>query len=161
MKKPKTNLTAQQVRALLEYNSSTDELRWKPRTAGNINSEGYVCVGINGSTYKAHRLIWLMVTGTWPSAEVDHRDLNRSNNRWNNLRACTKSQNGANRAKYKSKNYSGFKGVSWSKKNKKWVAQIKHQGIVYTLGYFTDPENAAQIYKEAAEKFHGKFARTQ
>ncbi|MNY70861.1 AP2 domain protein [compost metagenome] len=57
-------------------------------------------------------------------------------------------------------NTSGHKGVTWNKHAKKWMALIKVGGRSKTLGYRDDIESAADLYKQAAEKYHGEFART-
>ena len=104
-------LTAARLREALSYDRDTGEFRWNKRSsalsrrregvlAGSIKAAGYREIEIDGVTYQAHRLAWLHVTGEWPDAEIDHRDLDRGNNSWENLRAATSSQNHANRKPY-------------------------------------------------------------
>jgi hypothetical protein len=80
-------LTAAKLRELLSYDRETGTLRWRKRSnalsrmrigalAGSIKGGGYREIEIDGITYQAHRLAWLHVTGEWPVAEIDHRDLN-------------------------------------------------------------------------------------
>ena len=90
--------------------------------------------------------------------EIDHIDSNRLNNQKDNLRLCNRSQNLGNRNKSKN-NKSGFKGVIWDKKTKKWLAQT---GVNYkhkALGYFTNIMDAAKTYDKFALEYYGKFAR--
>ena len=54
---------------------------------------------INGKMYRAHRVIWLWMTGKWPENDIDHEDRDATNNRWNNLGDKTKADNNRNRAK--------------------------------------------------------------
>ena len=87
----------------------------------------------------------------------DHADTNGLNNQRSNLRAATRSQQGANRNKGKN-NTSGYKGVSWHKRDKKWVSRIKISGKLIHLGNFDDIKDAAKAYNEAAIKYFGEFA---
>lgn len=88
----------------------------------------------------------------------DHINGNTLDNRRENLRIATYMENGRNRGK-QANNTSGFKGVSWHKRNRKWWAQIQVDGKHFSLGFFTTPEKAHAIYCEAATKQHREFAR--
>lgn len=98
------------------------------------------------------------MTGEWPDKRMDHRDLDRSNNRWSNLRLASNTENGANRAKGKN-NTSGHKGVSWCKNRQKWQAGIKINYRRKALGRFDTKEEAAAAYAVAAQELFGEFAR--
>lgn len=136
-----------------DYNPETGELRWKvgiPKVGGKLagwESAGYVRVCWGGMNVMAHRLIWRMVKGYWP-VEIDHRDRNRSNNRWENLREVTRSLNQINRA-LQSNNTSGHKGVVWHKARGKWWASIKRDGHLSSLGYYDNLEDAVAARKRA------------
>lgn len=139
--------------------------QWNVRYAGevagrtNINRRRPVCeIKIDGKLYLAHRLAWLYMTGDWPPNEIDHRDTDSLNNRWNNLRRATRSQNNSNVGPQKN-NSTGFKGVSFHKDRGKYVAQIMANRKIHYLGYFDDPEKAYEAYCNAAEKLHGEYAR--
>lgn len=94
-----------------------------------------------------------------PSIEVDHRDGNGLNNQRHNLRIANKTQNQHNRGRQRN-NSTGFKGVTFSKRDKCWMAYIKLSGRQRHLGNFDDPRMAALAYDEAARKHFGEFART-
>lgn len=107
--------------------------------AGTTNSYyGYVSICIDRKHYKAHRLAFLYMTGKMPTEEVDHRDGDRQNNVWTNLKGSNRSENASNCA-LRSDNESGVVGVGFHKKRKQWRARIKGQHI----GWFTTKEEAA------------------
>lgn len=157
-------LTQARVRELFDYREDGNlvrRVRRGPSLAGDVvgcpGSHTYLSVWVDGKNYLRHRLIFLWHNGFMPE-QVDHIDLNRSNNRIENLRAANRSGNGANRGRY-ANNKSGYKGVCWFKPARKWHAQIKLNGKVHHLGYFDDPAVAHEAYKEAANRMHGEFAR--
>ena len=90
--------------------------------------------------------------------EVDHIDGNTFNNKKDNLRFVTVHQNSQNR-KARSDGSSGFKGVSWKANQNKWVVRIQTDGKRIHIGYFTEKEEAARAYDEAAKLYFGEYAR--
>jgi len=88
---------------------------------------------------------------------VDHINNNRCDNRWSNLRGVDRAGNAMN-ALMRKDNKSGVKGVSWKKKNSKWVVQASINGRVRHIGLFDDLELAELVAIEAREKYHGEFA---
>jgi hypothetical protein len=137
--------------------------RWNSIYAGKIAAtpagKGYLRISISGRDYKSHRLAWLIMTGSWPAKQIDHANLDKSDNRFVNLREATQSQNEANKRAYMN-NTSGAKGVSWDKRRGKWVANIRRDGRQVHLGYFDTIEPAASAYERAAREINGEFART-
>lgn len=127
------------------------------KMAGSLTSHGYVSVGFYKHKEYAHRVIFLMHHGYMPEL-IDHIDGDTLNNRIENLRPATKSTNGMNRLKQKN-NTSGYKGVYFSKERKKWIAQIKINKKMKSLGGFENIEDAHQCYVEAAKNIHKEFAR--
>ena len=91
---------------------------------------------------------------------IDHRDADATNNRWNNLRRATRSQNSANRRRPRH-NTSGYKGVYLCRKSGKWCAHIGWNGRTIHLGRFTTPQEAHDAYLKAARKLFGEFARAE
>ena len=88
---------------------------------------------------------------------ADHVNRNGLDNRRINLRPATYAQNGANRALLRN-NTSGYKGVHWDRRGRKWRAQIKVNDRSRYLGLFTDPVDAARAYNRAAMEAFGEFA---
>lgn len=91
------------------------------------------------------------------SDRVDHVSGDGLDNRRANLRAVTHTQNMQNRKMHKN-NTSGFKGVT--RDGNKWRASIRANRVLYRLGYFGTPEEAAHAYDEASRRLHGEFGRT-
>jgi hypothetical protein len=109
-------------------------------------------------TFLAHRLGWALHTGEHPQREIDHEDLDRTNNRFKNFRPATRSQNNAARAV---KPRELPKGVSRLKRGgaKPFRAQCSRRGETIHLGCFATPEEAAAAYAAAAKRAFGVFAR--
>lgn len=160
----KANLTAQYLRQILNYEPETGIFRWaivrrpspfKPGDrAGTIDKKkGHLIIKINGKSYKAHRLAWLYVTGEWPTTQLDHKNITPADNRLDNLRECTTAINCQNQGMRKN-NRSGFPGVYWHKKGKRWIASISVNMKRIHLGYFDDLEEAGAAYMKAKLAFH-------
>lgn len=125
--------------------------------AEHIAHNGYYMVSYKNRRFLAHRLIWRLHYGYWPSGAIDHADCNRQNNSITNLRIATISENRHNTTKVRSS--SGFKGVCWNKKAGKWQAAIGVRGRKLYLGVFTDPCEASEAYVAAAKVHFGEFAK--
>ena len=98
-----------------------------------------------------HRAAWLLETGAWPSNDIDHRDGDRSNNRWSNLREATRQENRQNLSRRNKKGR--LRGCV--KYYKKWKAQIKMPGgAPMYLGLFATEEEAHAAYCEAKKRLH-------
>ncbi len=89
--------------------------------------------------------------------EIDHANRNNLYNRKSNLRFALKSENAWN-SELRKNNKSGFKGVSFDQKTKKWKSQIRIKKERIILGYFKSKIKAAMSYNKAALKYHGRFA---
>jgi hypothetical protein len=160
--------TTEEVRELLSYNPLTGCLVWRvtvSRTARAGSLAGTVTgrhgdrvVCFNRRWFPAHRLAWLIQTGEWPVSELDHVNCDKADNRWENLRIASHRQNSQNKG-VQANNRSGFKGVSWSKAGKAWVAQITIDGVHKYLGLFQCKIAASAAYQAAAIESFGEFAR--
>ena len=162
-------LTLERLKELLHYDPMTGAFTWRVRrngrgggvrpgmAAGLIGHDRRRYIGVDGKRYAAHRLAWFYMTGEWP-IEVDHRNVDALDNRWDNLREATRSQNNAN-VGLKSHNTSGLKGVSWDNARRLWKAQISVRCKRVMIGRFADKEEAAQAYACAAREAFGEFAR--
>lgn len=161
------------VKALFSYDPEEGLLRWRnpsgryeriPAGAvagGTSNKEGYRYVTINGRLYRASRLIWLWMTGEWPPHQVDHRDRDTGNDKWENLRLADGSQNKANCRKYQGKPKSSLlKGVQAVQKRHsiRYRATATKDGVRENLGSFDTEEEAHEAYLKRAKELHGEFA---
>ena len=153
------------VRSLLKYDPLTGNLIWRVTKsatapagsiAGSVNAKGHVNIQIDKRMYSAHQLVFLIHHGVIPD-EIDHRNGIKTDNRIDNLRPCTSSQNKGNIGLLRN-NRSGYKGVSLNTRSNKWHAQIKINGKQTYLGRFDDPADATRAYNTAAIEHFGEFA---
>jgi hypothetical protein len=164
----------------LTYNPETGVFRWKTRPqehfhdnhawstwnskfagmiAGGIRKDGYRRITVNDRRYFAHRIAYKIMTGKEPPPGLDHKDIDPSNNRWDNLRPATQSEQAFNHGRHKHNNC-GYRGVHRvSQKRERWCSQIMARGIRYYLGTFSSSEGASIAYEIAARELHGEFYR--
>jgi hypothetical protein len=98
-----------------------------------------------------------MILDAQPGQLTDHKNHNGLDNRRDNIRISTRSQNQSNRIK-KAEASSKYKGVSYAGDHKKWRSYIYFNNKTYFLGYFSDELMAAESYNNAAIEFFGDFA---
>jgi hypothetical protein len=160
----KKDLTAEYVRQLFDYDPESGFLIHKERhgvkaaaRAGYVNS-GYRSVKIHQVSYLEHRIIWLWVAGEWPENDVDHKDLNKTNNKWLNLRPATRMQNVAN-GPARTRKYGTLKGAFFHKRWGYWRSAIRVDGKLLSLGNFKTELEAAKAYEAASIKHFGEYAR--
>lgn len=123
--------------------------------AGAIGSNGYLSVRFNENKLLVHRVIFLHKNGYLPKY-IDHIDGNKLNNKIENLREATFSQNRQNTVKYKN-NKSGVKGVCWNKQFKSWAASLQTDNKRKFLGYFENLEEAKDAISEHRKLKHCEF----
>lgn len=151
------------VSSILRYDPETGE--FSKVNGGDVRTrldpKGYLRISVTGvaSAAIAHRIAWLLHTGSLPNTHIDHIDGDKLNNKFSNLRACTHIQNQHNQPKRRN-NKSGYKGVCWMKSSKRWHAQICCNSKIRHLGLFHDKVEAAKAYDRAALELHGDFSWT-
>jgi hypothetical protein len=128
------------------------------KIAGSKIADGYILIGIKGRMVRAHRIVYEMHHGPIPAKmDIDHINGIRSDNRIDNLRIATRSQNLANMQMHP-RNTSGAKGVYWHKRAKKWLAQIKSNKKHYYIGLFDTLDSASSAYEKIAVELNKDFA---
>lgn len=166
---PESTLTQSRLKELMHYNPDTGVFTRIVRTANCIKvgdvagsySRGYLLIYIERKRYRANRLAFLYMTGSFPAAQTDHINHIRDDNRWVNLRAVTPSENTRNQSR-RSNNLSGVNGVGWHQNKGKWHARIRLPNRLIHLGYFATLEEAATARQSANIKYgfhenHGGF----
>jgi hypothetical protein len=168
----KSNITAEYLRTILEYNPDTGIFLWRWRddvskqvnsrdagtVAGHVRKDLYVQILINRQACLAHRLAWLFVYGEWPPDQIDHIDGKKGNNRIKNLRLATNQENKRNSGLQKN-NSTGFTGVLWRKRDRKFMAQIVVGGKYIYLGNHKTIAEAIAARREAEIEYFGEFRR--
>lgn len=114
-------------------------------------------IRINKKMYYRYHIVWALHKGALPSARIDHKNRNTTDDTIDNLREATSSQNAGNAAIHKD-NKSGYKGVSYQIDRDKWRARICVNGKSVTLGYYGTREEAHASYCAAAQVEFGDYA---
>ncbi len=162
MKTRNSTVTIERFRELLTYDPESGEFRRlvrKPKApigsvAGCIAPDGYQHIMIDYMRYKAHRLAWFVMTGSWPQGDIDHIDGDPGNNRFANLRDATVNENMQNRRRANRNNRGGLLGTSWHKAANKWRADIVLDHKQTYLGLFETAEDAHAAYLTAKRQMH-------
>lgn len=151
------NFDKEVLNKLFEYRDGDLIWRSSGKLAGTPHDWGYYRTQIGNKLYYNHRLIFCMHHGYVPKI-IDHIDGVRTNNRIENLRVATPSQNLQN-SKRRIDNKSGTKGVSWDNSRSQWAVRIKVGSIYRYFGRYQDLELAELVATEAREKYHTNFVR--
>jgi hypothetical protein len=142
---------------VLKYDPDTGIFTWRTnekvaasvrgKIAGTLAANGYRRIKINGSCFLAHRLAWLILEGEDPGdLQVDHINGITDDNRRENLRLVTRSENQHNQR--------SARGYCFHKRDNNWKAQIMLNGKQHYLGLYTTKEEARAAYLEAKAKLH-------
>ena len=113
----------------------------------------YVSIYVANQRFLAQRLAWLYVYGELPITDLDHINRVKTDNRIENLRQVTRSQNMQNVWLHKH-NTSGHKGISWTARLKKWRVYVFLQRKQIHIGVFADFDDAVAAYRAAAAQHH-------
>jgi hypothetical protein len=159
------------IRNNLRYDPQTGLLWWTcvgkkrnfEKPAGNKHkTQGHIqvrlCIKGVCKVFKAHRICWFIYYGDWPIKDLDHKNNDRSDNRLENLRLATVSENMMNKSKSKGKT-SRYKGVSRRSRDARWKAAATLNYKQVHLGYFDTEEEAALAYDRCAKQLFGNYAK--
>jgi len=119
-----------------------------------IKNKRYCLVIFDKQFYLLHRFLWIVLFGDPKKNLVDHIDGDGFNNHPDNLRLATPHENQTNRKKLNINNKSGYTGIYWESKNKKWRAQIFVKGKNISLGFHETRDEAIRARIEAEEAHH-------
>lgn len=170
----KIPLTLDLIQSHVAYEPDTGHLRWLVQrgyrirvgdVAGSaLKCSGYMQLGICGNVCLAHRIAWALAYNVWPIPhQIDHINMDRSDNRLINLRAATNSQNMQNRGAQRNNRSTGVKGVHPHRdhrgNHRGYRACIGHAGKNHHLGVFETIEAAKSAYDVASKRLHGEFHR--
>lgn len=173
--------TQEYLKEAFDYDPETGLLTWKERPqshfptiasyksfnkrfigkpAGTRHCEGYRAISLGASVrILVHRLIVKWVTGNDPHGyDIDHINGDRSDNRWENLRVVSRTQNSRNQKRRIGHNTTGYKGVHYYKARNKFTANIRINGKAKCIGYFETAEQAHEAYCAAAREHFGEYA---
>lgn len=150
---------------LLSYDPLTGLFTRRVTTGGRYGAEegtiagtlrkSRIAISLHSKLYFAHQLAVFYMTGEWPLHQVDHRDVDQTNNRWLNLRVVTDQVNKQNKRQAQSNSKTGLLGASWSKRDKRFVARIKTpDGKYRSLGGFDTAAAAHLAYVDAKRELH-------
>lgn len=175
---PKSFHDAEYLRDCLTYDPATGILTWKTRPlshfpnchahaswngrlagkrAGALRHHGYIFVTIDQAQYLAHRVIWAMQTGAWPK-QIDHKNRDCGDNRWDNLREARQQQNLWNRSL---PTRELPRGVRKSPRGPRFVARATVNRRYIHLGSFDTPEEAHAAWLAFVEKERGEFLHAE
>ena len=149
-------LTSSRLKSLLDYDPDTGVFFWKRgKIAGTPDKDGYIQIQIDGKIYKAHRLAFLFQNGSFPTGQVDHKNMEPADNRFCNLRNATPSENRANEKGWRL----GLKGVWLCRCTNRFRAAVQKHGRRIDLGRFDTEQEAHEAYVNKAKELFGEFAR--
>jgi hypothetical protein len=158
-------LTQERLKELFSYDPETGIFRVLKARKGSskkvgdiIGSKhplGYIEADVDGKRYTLHRLAFLYMTGSFPTGSVDHRNRNKADNSWLNLKEVTHQENMENSIKPRSHGKLGYRGVY--KRKDKFGAKIVCNKQQIHLGFFNTVEEAANAYLKAKPLIHTNF----
>lgn len=161
------------MRRNVYYDPDVGYLYWtqgKPARAGkyiasHINQKAgcykgdYPVLKMGGLLFKIHRIAWYLHYGMWPNGLLDHKNQNPHDNRIENLRPASRSQNAINSPIHRSSS-TGVKGVRLMKTStpNPWHAHIRVNGVQQHIGYFPTLAEAAHARLGRERELFGEFS---
>jgi hypothetical protein len=161
-------ITRQEAEKVLSYSPQTGVFTWVCRVgtrraagdvAGYLHSTGCITIGLNKKHIKAHRLAWLFVYDEWPAGDIDHINGNRTDNRIENLRIATKTQNAQNQRRG-TRNKHGLLGIKQTPCGN-WTSSIRVDGVLHHIGTFHTAQEAHTAYVKTKQRVHPFFVEMQ
>jgi hypothetical protein len=168
-----SGLNATKLRELVIYDPETGIFTWRVSVSGRggwkrqagqkagwrDKTTSYLRIQLPGYAkgFLAHRLAWLYMTGEWPEDLLDHKDWDKTNNRWSNIRSANNGENQANR-ELRSHNTSGFTGISVL--NDGWLAECHLNGRSWRQ-FFKDKGEAVAARQLAVKRLHAEYGVEQ
>jgi hypothetical protein len=150
-------IEVQYLKSIVSYDKETGVFQRKDGVKFGFKDDGYLRSEINGKNYYLHRLAWLYEYGEFPDSHLDHVNGDKADNRIENLRKASRSENLCNVRKTK-RNTSGYKNVTFHKESNKWRVKVSVNGKNKSFGLYEDIELADLVAIEVRNKFHGQFA---
>lgn len=163
-----------ELRNLITYDKQSGKVFWLPRpenrwqdkgwntkfankeVSGSPNTE-YIWISIHNMNYLLHRVIVVYESGI-DAEVVDHKDLNKKNNAWDNLRIANQSQNRCNAPIGAKLGKSGVKGLSQTKQGQ-WKGRVTFKGQHYNTARYDLKEDAVKALEALRISIHGEFSR--
>lgn len=156
-----TDLTFEQVSEQVAYDPESGAITWRLSKKGNkgagsvagcVNQKlGHWIIGILRARVYGHRVAWLLSHGEWPSAQIDHINGDRTDNRLCNLRECSHAENQQNGRR---ENQTGLAGVEYCADIGKFRSRVRVSGVRYDCGYHQTAEDAHLAYLEKKRELH-------
>jgi hypothetical protein len=144
-----------------DYQYKIFNKRYSGKEASTQGGIGYLLTSVDSVRYKTHRIVFFMHYGVDPKGMlIDHINNVRDDNRPENLRLATASQNTVNFNGCRRDNTHGARGVSWKEKNKKWQAAVGFNNKVIYLGLFSDKSKAIQTANEKRSELFGAYCES-
>lgn len=152
------------VKELFDYDENTGNLIYKKARkrikvgdiVGSEHNNGYLQCRIGDHIYYLHRLVWLFKKGVWPSGEIDHINRNKKDNRIENLRIASRSENNKN-VDCRKTSITKVKGVRFDKRSNRYVAYITEKGKYKHVASCSTLEEAIIYRTDYAKKLHKEF----
>jgi len=173
-KERQTELSLAYAKELFDYDPASGKLFWRTRPrghfrtlrdqrmtntklagkeAGSKTTSGYLATGTGGNRWYVHRIVWLLHNGELPKGSIDHIDRDTENNRIENLRVCTRSQNMVNSRKRAAGEIVGASEI----RPGVWLARAQVRGKCIYLGRYKSREEAKQAHKKCLQENFGEF----